>query len=391
MGKSLSLLAFDEVVSAIYEAAINPKHWDVALTSIASHFAPPHLDVGMLLWERVSPPAGRFIGATGVNDFARQGYLSFFAGQTPWSIAGHDMPIGSVAHSDRVVPRDVFKQSQFYRDFLQNWEMEVAILASLDRIGTDHLGLCFAGPEMHDVSEFEANIRKLVPHLQRATRISRRIGEADLRAANAEFVLDQSPSTIFCLNADLELLHANNAAQKILQDGDVFRLVANKLRASTSEMQAKLAELAKTAIAPPGLIGLHTASLFFERETGPQYRAIAMLADTGARGQFSQSVAGMKIMIVGGPQHEVPLEAMEHLRSWFDLTPAEARLAAWLTTGASIEDYVKMRGVSINAGRFLLKGIFSKTGVNRQSELVALLYEVPLSWARPIESKTLLE
>lgn len=65
---------------------------------------------------------------------------------------------------------------------------------------------------------------------------------------------------------------------------------------------------------------------------------------------------------------------------WFGLTPAEARLAANLAEGGSLEDFAAMRGVSINAARFLLRGIYDKTEVNRMPRLVAKLREAPLHW-----------
>ncbi|APG62687.1 hypothetical protein LPB140_07660 [Sphingorhabdus lutea] len=385
MGKKESLEAFDATISDIYEAALNPAHWDVALTAIASNFAPMNADVGMLLWERVSPPAGRFLGATGVNEFARQGFLSFFAGQTPWSIAGHNLPVGAVAFSDNIVPREQFKQSPFYQDFLKNWGIEIGVISCLDRIGSDHLGVCFAGTAMYDMTDLTRNMRRLVPHLQRAARISRRIGEADLRAANAEAALNQSPSAIFCLGSNLELLHANHAAEKILSNENFFIVVDNKLRANRPEMHGRLTTLAQSAEDDAVQESARAVSLQFERDGLPQFYALAMIVDATKGHSFEGSIDGMKIMIVGGAQHNMSLETMDHLRSWFDLTPAEARLAAWISTGGNIEDFVRMRGVSINAGRFLLKAIFSKTGVNRQSELVALLHEVPMQWIKHSE------
>jgi DNA-binding CsgD family transcriptional regulator len=61
------------------------------------------------------------------------------------------------------------------------------------------------------------------------------------------------------------------------------------------------------------------------------------------------------------------------LRFGFSLTPAEARLASRLATGASLEDISDEMGISKLTGRTHLKRIFAKLGIGRQSELVALL------------------
>jgi DNA-binding CsgD family transcriptional regulator len=79
--------------------------------------------------------------------------------------------------------------------------------------------------------------------------------------------------------------------------------------------------------------------------------------------------------------NDVPL--LWAIRDWFGLTPAEARLAASLAEGASLEDFASTRGVSLNAARFLLKGVFAKTETNRQPHLVAKLQAAPLHWSLP--------
>jgi DNA-binding CsgD family transcriptional regulator len=65
--------------------------------------------------------------------------------------------------------------------------------------------------------------------------------------------------------------------------------------------------------------------------------------------------------------------APELLQALFDLTPAEARLAGQLTQGNSIEQIALSNNLSHNTLRTHLKSVFSKTGVQRQAELVSLL------------------
>lgn len=60
----------------------------------------------------------------------------------------------------------------------------------------------------------------------------------------------------------------------------------------------------------------------------------------------------------------------------FELTPAQARLAAILARGDSVEEAAQATGISIATARNHLKAIFQKTGTHRQAELVALLHKV---------------
>jgi DNA-binding CsgD family transcriptional regulator len=384
MGRGVSksdgglLEAYDATVSNIYEAALTPSRWDIALTSLINHFCPQHWEVAMLLWERLEPATGRFIGASGVNDFARAGYLSMFAGRQPWSINGHALPVGQVVHSDELLPRDRFKKDEFYKSFLSNWNLEVAIIASLDRHGTDHLGLCLPGPDGDDTTALHDAVTRLLPHIQRATRISRRIGEADLRAANAEAALDASPSIIMSLGPGMELLHANATAQRWLGKAEGLAVAHGTMRLADRDSQERLTALAcgQGPARTENIQIIDRDRLIF---------LVAMRVDAAAGGDLSGPNGGASVLLVGGGRLNVSDEAITRLRDWFNLTPSEAKIAAYVADGRTLEDFARDRGVSLNAARFLMKGVFGKTGVGRQAELVALLREAPLGWNNPLE------
>lgn len=61
------------------------------------------------------------------------------------------------------------------------------------------------------------------------------------------------------------------------------------------------------------------------------------------------------------------------LQTAFGLTPAEARLASRLATGEAVEAASDSLRIAKETARNQLKGIFDKTGVHRQPELVVLL------------------
>ena len=61
------------------------------------------------------------------------------------------------------------------------------------------------------------------------------------------------------------------------------------------------------------------------------------------------------------------------LRTLFDLTPAEARLAEALVRNSTLAEYGAVAGVFSNTVKTHLKRVFEKTGVTRQADLVTLL------------------
>lgn len=364
----LDLAVFNAVVTDIYDSSLNPARWEAALGNLVNSFAPPRWDNAMLIWERLTPPTGRFVGSSGVHAMARQGYLHAFAGNNPWSVNGHQLDPGTVVHSDALVPRAELKSTAFYEHYLGNFSFDVGVLALLDRDGRDHLCLCMPGPDIGSTARLEAALRLLIPHIQRAVRISRRIGEAELGAQTARAVLDKAPSAILMCRPDLSLTYANPAAESLIRD--------HYLRVSRNRLVLEPAH-AKRLAALAGNGEPRCAALLLDPPGKAPVGAMAIRLDgDNANSDFGPA----ELMIVAGRNHRPAIDAVDRLRHWFDLTPAEARLAATLAEGGSLEDFASTRGITMNSVKFLLKGVFAKTLCNRQAQLVAKLQATPIEW-----------
>jgi len=376
----LALNKYDLVISQIYEAALVPAQWDIALTSMINLFGPREWEVAMVLWERLDPPMGRFVGAAGIHELARSAYLEHFAGQQEWSRLGHQIPVGRVTHSDELIAREAFKKTPFYRNFLKPWGFEVALIGNLDRTSSDHMGLICPGPPDCGPGDLLEAVRRFAPHFQRAARISRRIGEADMRAAAATDLLNNSPYCVMALGAGLELLMANSRAEKLIAPRDGIRLFQNDLKpddpATLSQLQSMAAGKSAEQSVTFGATG----------QRGQRLVLSALAVKPDQSGQFANAANGTALILVGGQRLGVSESEVAALQRGFDLTGAEARLAAHLIEGSGVRGYAKARGVSQEAGKYLLKGIYAKTGLSNQTELVALLREAPLGWGKPLGS-----
>lgn len=373
MKVNVSIADYDAVVSDIYDAALSPAHWEVALTNLVNRFGRDRWDIAMLMWERLTPPAGRFVGSSGVHVMARQGYVHSFAGNNEWSVRGHAMPVGTVVHSDRLVNRSEFREGRFFKDYLSLFQLEVGVLALLDRHGVDHLCLCLPGPDNGLPDLLEEATRLLLPHIQRAVRIARRIGEAELSAHSARAALDAAPSAILMCDAALRLTYVNPQGEALLREG--FLRVREGSLILPDRQQGKHLQ----ALADPDT-GQRCAAFAFEAEGQVPVAAMAVRIDDHPAHPINPEFGAARIMIVAGRNHRASFANVDHLRDWFGLTPAEARLAATLAEGSSLDDFATTRGVTANAARFLLKGIFAKTDTNRQPQLVARLQATPLQW-----------
>ena len=74
---------------------------------------------------------------------------------------------------------------------------------------------------------------------------------------------------------------------------------------------------------------------------------------------------------------DLPLPSAERLKSLFDLTVAEARLAQRLSSGDSVEEVAQKLNIKMTTARTQLAAIFAKTDTRRQAKLVAILSNRP--------------
>ena len=72
------------------------------------------------------------------------------------------------------------------------------------------------------------------------------------------------------------------------------------------------------------------------------------------------------------------------VKSLFDLTPAEARVASDLAEGKTVADIASGSGASENTIRSHVRGVLEKTGCNRQTDVVALLAGLAATRLKPI-------
>ena len=72
-----------------------------------------------------------------------------------------------------------------------------------------------------------------------------------------------------------------------------------------------------------------------------------------------------------------PVTPEQRLREVFGLTAAEARLAAELVAGKTLDDVSEERQVSLATVRSQLRSVFQKTETGRQAQLMQLITSLP--------------
>ena len=187
-------------------------------------------------------------------------------------------------------------------------------------------------------------------------------------------------TAVLTADRSLRVRFANPAARHMLRRCDGLMLIGDRVRAARMKDTQLLSQAVAGAAARPSAATdgnatepdtRHSAIVALWRgDEAPAGRVLAVPLQSEQGGAAIREEAALFV----DPPSEVDAGAdARHLQSAFQLTPAEARLAAVLMSGASLTQAAIEFGVSHNTVRSQLRAIFEKTQVRRQTDLMRLL------------------
>jgi DNA-binding CsgD family transcriptional regulator len=360
-----------QLVLRIYESGSND--WDPLLREVKQFLGS---SATALISYDFKHNRGSVLLGGGHNQKYLRTYASGHAHQNPWLARERDYrPPGTVHIGEQLVSEQQLVRSRFYTQWLETEDLHHRLCAVLSREHSTAVFLEAMRPRQaagfsHDDVE---RCRSLLPHLQRALRMYRRMAELEFERDAAFRALDQLPWGVVFVDEHHHRLLANRHADEILMAGDGLTSRGNTVRAQLADESARLDRLLSTALDPTGRPGSSAGgTLSITRPSGaPPLSVVVVPLDikTEALGERHPIAA----IFVTDP--DIPLDGsnQQYLRELYALTTGEARLASWLLQGKSVEEAATAIGITVNTARAYLKRIYQKTGVRRQPELVRLL------------------
>ncbi len=287
------------------------------------------------------------------------------------------MPVGAFITGDRAVPWEVQRRSEFYNDYVlpqKQRHVMGGILAQSNRYR-----LMFALQRelgQPDYTEDDLQLVRLIaPHMAKAVQINRQMTDVSTQKHWALSALDRLRVGVILLDERGRPLFLNREAERLATTGNDFVAgregLALPSATETACLQRMIADAAKVASGKAGTAGnlhIHLASTSAAKL---QFNVIPLPRDLSERAWEQSQCNGCVAVFIsasGGPHL-----SWERMKRMYGFTQAEAKLAAQLAKGASLEAAAEANSVSIGTVRSHLKSIFTKTGVSRQAELVAHL------------------
>jgi DNA-binding CsgD family transcriptional regulator len=217
-----------------------------------------------------------------------------------------------------------------------------------------------------------AALQRLVPHVRNAIAVYQAL-EAN-RSEHAVFsgAIEQLAVGIVVLDHDGRIVRSNTVADAILAQDDGVARSDGRLRLAAREHRSRLdAALAEARVSGAGRVA-PIAILRIERSSGRRDYGVAIHRLAPPEFMRTGSSPALTLMI-SDPERPV-LADTAALRQRFGLTRKEAQLAGELAAGLSLDEAATRLGIARNTARSHLRGLFVKTGVSRQGELVRLVH-----------------
>jgi DNA-binding CsgD family transcriptional regulator len=365
----------DPVIDAIYETSLAPQTWEAALRRIADVFHSGFADIFARSDDR-----SRFHGVAYGLDRAdyEDEFLGVWFKRNVWGLSRPTQVAGEIVSTREMTSLKELRSSEIFVNYLDKRGLHEGLRLSIWTGGGWIQDMSLLRPFSSGPYEDDeiATARRLLPHLQRAAAVTRRLAEAEAVLQSGLLAIDMIDKAAFLLDGHGLVLRHNQHAELLLMRGDGLFLRGGALLAGTdrSSMQLGAALAHATGRVPDGRMA-QSVRLPRVLGGGDLLLTAVPLALRHDWAMMNPPAALVFINEPPAPRHPAaaaPL-TVEHLMALFQLTVTEAELGHDIAAGRSLSEIASRRGRSINTLRTQLRSLMSKTNVHRQADLVRLL------------------
>lgn len=365
-----------QLIDRCYEAATDDDLWPELLKEIRQ-FLDGH-GATLLFTDAQLRPVGRFF-SDNVSPESIADYQAHFHTVDIRMQRAVPSALNMIATDHDLVDDAIIKGHEFYQDFLRSAGHRYIVTAVLDLDDGSHAFCsCHRGLKQdHADSEILDRAGLLLPHLRRSLQLRNRVSVVRAKSEAALEVLDGIGQAVFLVDAEGHILWQNAWADRLLRQQDGLMTSDSELRALSASASTALQELIGSAIdasdrpraRPGGLMSVPRPSL--KRPYQVLVTPLAKGAEMKLASRQLSTAPAAAIFIMDLEQKSVP--RTEVLRTLYNLTPAEIRLAVALGSGATAKDYAEETRLSVHYVRWLIKQVEAKTDTRRISDLIRLL------------------
>jgi DNA-binding CsgD family transcriptional regulator len=365
---------YEKLVGSIYDCAANPELWPDALGQVRDSVGGAYALAGFIDMTEVAqgrPPYVKRVHSGWDEDWLRK--LELILSELPENGGLIGTDVDNTWTQLTRTPEAEFQTSDFYNYWVKPQGLRDTINTPYVQRST-MVGLlaipCYATREPYSSSECEL-IERISPHIRRAMLINDITDKGNLALALYRQVLDQLSVAVFVVGLGRRIVFTNASGDAMLSDGNHVRSVAGAITAQRIiGAPSALDEAIDRAAAGDTAIGISGIGVPLVGANGERSAAYVLpIAGKDIRGDMGKGHCAVFISQRGEQQ---PM-AIEILRTVFDLSPTEARVATLIAKGEGPAMIAESLTISVNTVRSHLARAFSKTGAGDQTALGALV------------------
>ncbi len=365
-------------VEAIYDAAAAPELWPAALGQIGTCVDA----LGAVLQDQHEDGSFAIVSSAGLQA-ATDAYLAGWWRQDVRASRAVERGLllarGYVQDSDLVTPEEQ-RTLPFFADFMPRHGLGPSLGVVVQPATGVVISLGVqrrAGAPAYGRGEIQ-QVQQLAGYVEKALRLSMRLFDGDTVVQSLGGLLSRTGTGVVLLDVDQHVIFTNAAAERVL--GKDMQVSRRRLTPKKESDRARLDAELTAALRDDGVAAASQRVMMIHGNGGqkPLILHIVGVANNAlgsVLGSF-RPLARLAVLLMD-LDDALPLDPAA-IRALFDLTPAEARLAALIGAGKSPRAAAVELKIKEQTARVVLKKVFGKAQVSRQGDLAALVSRVSL-------------
>jgi DNA-binding CsgD family transcriptional regulator len=376
----MSVAAYGKIIASVFDAVLDERLASTALQAVAEHVGTSGASYLLVnkLTKRVSAIArwGSFAGS-------RSEYLAHYSKIDTFRVILEEAECERLLRLSDCVPQSVLRHDAWYNDYvLKGGACDV--LGSKLNESPSHMVILGFHRIIGDRFPFPrdmAALQQLMPVLGNAARLHIGLIDAGYQSAIVRGKIDHIAAGVIFADGNCRVVETNQVAERVLRLGDGLTMRNGQICARRSFETAKLAQLVANATDARG--GYPSAGcLLIGRDGGRPSYVVRVAPITVGLTEYDLPMA--MILVSVPDENRVSVSELAEL---YGLSPAESRLAVALAFGKRLNELATEFGLQITTLRTQLSSILKKCEVERQSDLVRLISNIPVVRLTPSETE----
>ncbi|MGH6812062.1 MAG: helix-turn-helix transcriptional regulator [Methylocella sp.] len=364
-----------DLIAAIYEAIIDPSHWEEVVKRIVE--ATKSIAGGIFVQQA---DAAQLSALHNADPFYVNAFVETWHKHNPLVVVAATTVPGELRTCTYITKTDTFRALAYFNEFMrpQRWADEVGVGLLRGPNSSGHLVL-HRSPDAIWVEPAEWQLLEiLAPHLKRAAEVHQLLSRARAATDSLGAAVAAAVFAVFLLAKDCRVLFANAKAEDLVRHGVGLRYENGRLAASTPALSERLRALGREAARPghgEGDIG-GTLELPCGENRPPLVAHVFPLAANHAVSIFDIDRPSVAVFVVD-PAANFGAQ-IRRFATRFELTLAETRMLAEIIGANGLPAAATRLKISGATARTHAYRVLEKTGTNRQTELIRRFFETAL-------------